>query len=204
MTNPLSQKTGIETIQPISMMAISGCFLPTILTTASARRMAPPVFSRKKPIIAPRMMTMPMLEKVPEKPAPIVPGISASGMPTMIASSSATPMMARKGCSFSLEIARIITTIAMTNVMRSGTPVIVSTSIQTCLCDAAFAAACPDCPLSFFNEPPIRGHPVRPGGAAFTRLGVFHILSRRFFPFSVIIILCHLFAVYVFRDRFYQ
>ena len=84
----------METIQPISRMANSGCLSPTRRMTQSAMVSAAPVFSRKKPIIAPRMMTMPSEENVPEKPAPMVPGTLASASSARI---SDTPMMDRNG-----------------------------------------------------------------------------------------------------------
>ena len=123
MTKPLSQNTGMETIQPMSMMASCGCFSPTQRMTTSARRMAPPVFSRIKPMSAPRMMTMPMLANVPEKPAPMMPGIFVSGRPATMARSSETPMSERNGWTLNFEIATIISTIARKKVMRSGMPV---------------------------------------------------------------------------------
>jgi len=86
----------METIQPISRMANSGCLSPTRRMTQSAMVSAAPVFSRKKPIIAPRMMTMPSEENVPEKPAPMVPGTLASGSASS-ARISDTPMMDRNG-----------------------------------------------------------------------------------------------------------
>ena len=75
MTKPESQNTGMETTQPMSSMASSGCFSPTREMTMSASFSAAPVFSSTAPMKAPRMMTMPMEEKVPEKPAPMTPGI---------------------------------------------------------------------------------------------------------------------------------
>ena len=124
MTKPESQNTGMETTQPMMTMAASGCFLPTSLTTQSDIFRAAPEASNRLPTRAPRMMTMPMLEKVPEKPAPIVPGMSASGIPPTSASSRATDMMERNGWSFSLEIARIISTMQTIKAMIRGIPVI--------------------------------------------------------------------------------
>ena len=97
MTKPLSQKTGIETIQPMMRIARSGFFLPTSLTTTSAILSAAPVFSSRMPVRAPRIMTMPMLVKVPEKPEPMVPGISLSGTPATNAKKSETAIIERNG-----------------------------------------------------------------------------------------------------------
>ena len=97
ITKPLSQKTGMETTQPMSSMASSGFFWPTSLTTISASFRAAPVFSRMLPIRAPRIITIPMELKVPEKPAPITFAISPRGIPAIRARSRETPMMARKG-----------------------------------------------------------------------------------------------------------
>jgi len=81
-------------------------------TTISASFNAPPVFSRTVPMSAPKMMTMPIDENVPENPAPIMPGIFLIGIPTMSASRRETPMSARNGWTFNFEIERMITTIA--------------------------------------------------------------------------------------------
>ena len=97
ITKPLSQKTGTETTQPISSIASWGFFSPTSLITISASFSAAPVFSRTVPMNAPRMITIPMEVKVPEKPAPMTPGIPVSGIPATIASSREIPMIARKG-----------------------------------------------------------------------------------------------------------
>ena len=71
ITKPESQNTGMETTQPMSCTATTGLLLPTRRIIISASFSAPPVFSNTVPIIAPRMMTMPMLVNVPENPCPI-------------------------------------------------------------------------------------------------------------------------------------
>ena len=74
----------------------------------SASFSAPPVFSSTVPIIAPRMMTMPMLVNVPEKPCPMTVARpcctappsslwSTSGIPAMSPSPSETSMMEMNG-----------------------------------------------------------------------------------------------------------
>ena len=68
ITKPESQKTGMETTHPISSMARTGFFSPTRLMTMSASFRAAPVCSRMLPIRAPRIITIPMDVKVPEKP----------------------------------------------------------------------------------------------------------------------------------------
>ncbi len=130
MTKPLSQKTGMETIQPISIIASSGRFLPTILTTVSAILSAAPVFSSRLPTSAPRMMTMPMLVKVPEKPWPMMPGIFTSSMPATMARSSDTSIRLMKACTLNLEISTIMRTTAITNAIKRGTPVITKPPIR--------------------------------------------------------------------------
>jgi hypothetical protein len=137
MTKPLSQNTGMDTIQPMSSMASSGCFLPTSFTTLSAIFRAAPVFSSSVPTSAPKMMTMPMLLNVPLNPAPItsampstaVPSAAVylySGMPAISPKINATPMMERNGCTLNLLMATIITTIARMNTIISPIPVMVS------------------------------------------------------------------------------
>ena len=107
ITKPLSQNTGIDTTHPISSIASSGCFLPTILITISASLSAAPVFSRTEPIKAPKIITIPILLNVPENPCPITVGIpatvfpstvlSTNGIPARIARIRDTPMIAKKG-----------------------------------------------------------------------------------------------------------
>ena len=60
ITKPESQNTGIETTHPISSMASTGCFFPTILIIMSASFNAAPVCSRMLPIRAPMMITIPI------------------------------------------------------------------------------------------------------------------------------------------------
>ena len=135
MTKPESQNTGIETTQPMSCTAMTGLSLPTRWIIISASFKAPPVFSSTVPIIAPRMMTMPMLVNVPENPCPmtvarpycIVPSASLwsmSGMPATSPSASATNMIEINGWMRSFEIMTIIMTIATQKARISGNPVI--------------------------------------------------------------------------------
>ena len=58
----------MDTIQPMMSIASSGCFLPTSRTTQSDILSAAPDTSSSVPTSAPRMITMPMLVNVPEKP----------------------------------------------------------------------------------------------------------------------------------------
>lgn len=101
----------------------------------SASFSAAPVFSRMEPISAPRMITMPILLKVPEKPAPMTVGMpemvvpstfftSVIGIPAISANTTDTAMMARNGWTLNLEMATIMTTIVRTKAMISGIPVI--------------------------------------------------------------------------------
>ena len=94
----------------------------------SASFRAAPVCSRTVPIRAPRMMTMPMELKVPEKPAPMTPAISPRGIPARRARIRETLMMDRKGWTLYLEIATIIITIARTNAIIRGKPVMIESS----------------------------------------------------------------------------
>ena len=133
ITNPESQNTGMETTQPMSSTASSGRFFPTTRMTISASFNAAPVASRIVPMSAPRMMTMPMLVNVPEKPEPMTlasPGVTVpsaavlftSGTPATSPSTSEMPMMERNGWIFHFEMARIIRTMAATNARISGKP----------------------------------------------------------------------------------
>ena len=124
ITKPLSQNTGMETIQPMSSMASSGRFFPTSLTTVSAIFSAAPVFSSRLPTRAPRMMTMPMLVKVPEKPWPMMVGICTSSIPATMASSRETSIRLRNAWTLNLEIKTIMRMMATTNAISNGTPVI--------------------------------------------------------------------------------
>lgn len=67
LTKPESQKTGMDTIKPIMLMASCGLLGPTILNTTSAIRNAAPSFSKMVPIIVPKTMTSPMLVISPPK-----------------------------------------------------------------------------------------------------------------------------------------
>lgn len=57
ITYPQSQKTGMDTIQPIMDIAIAGWRSPSSLRTTSAIFTAAPDFSRIFPIIVPKMIT---------------------------------------------------------------------------------------------------------------------------------------------------
>ena len=81
-TNPLSQKTGIDTIQPISNIASLGKRRPTVRSTARAMATAAPVLSRILPIMVPKIITNPMPVKMLEKPRPTVSGRVCNGMPS--------------------------------------------------------------------------------------------------------------------------
>ena len=107
-TKPESQNTGMDTTQPINSIASSGCFGPTSFTTISANFSAAPVASKKLPTIAPKIITIPMLVKVDEKPLPITVAMpfmvlpSASdvftqGIPPISPSTIDTSMMDRNG-----------------------------------------------------------------------------------------------------------
>ena len=124
ITKPESQKTGIETTQPISSIARVGFFSPTRRITKSASLKAAPVFSSTAPMKAPKMITIPMDVNVDEKPDPITPGMSFNGSPASRASTSDIAMMARKGWTFNLAIMTIIKAIATTKAARKETPVI--------------------------------------------------------------------------------
>jgi len=122
MTKPLSQNTGMETTQPMISMASCGCLRPTSRTTISASFSAAPVFSKIVPMRAPRMMTIPMLLKIPLKPEPMTPGMSFRGRPMTMARSRETPISARNGWTFHFEMARIMIAMAITNVMINAIP----------------------------------------------------------------------------------
>ena len=103
ITKPLSQKTGMDTIQPIMRTARDVLFFPTSRTTQSAILSAAPVFSKRAPTSAPIMMTMPMLLKVPAKPAlttsaiPRTLPVLTKGMPPIMPKITETVKMDRKG-----------------------------------------------------------------------------------------------------------
>ena len=134
MTKPESQNTGIDTTQPIICTAVSGRFWPTRRITMSASLNAAPDFSSAAPISAPKMMTMPMLVKVPEKPCPITvampaaaslpsgPFWSTSGTPATTPNTSDTARIARKGWIFQREIATIMTMTATTKARMAMGP----------------------------------------------------------------------------------
>ena len=126
MINPLSQNTGMETIQPMSMMASCGKRVPITLIIASASVMAAPVFSRMRPMMVPRIITIPMLANMDENPLPMVFGMLSSGKPTAMARIRDIPIMARKGWTFHFEMEYIIRAMAMTKIMISVVPDIIA------------------------------------------------------------------------------
>src|SRR5699024_6281836 len=137
ITKPLSQKTGIDTIQPIIIIATSGRFSPTKFITISANFIAAPVFSKIFPIKAPNIITIAILENVPEKPSPITFGISLIGMPTTIAIITAIDIIAKNGCTFNLDIKNIIAIIAIKNITNNIIPDIILPPLIlsfNCLC----------------------------------------------------------------------
>lgn len=79
------------------MIASSGFFFHTSVTTTSAILSAAPVFSSRVPTSAPKIITMPILVNVPEKPAPITPGMSLSGIPAITPKIRDTAIIDRKG-----------------------------------------------------------------------------------------------------------
>ena len=142
-TNPESQNTGMDTTHPISSIASSGCFGPTSFTTISASFSAAPVASRNVPIMAPKMITIPMLVNVDENPLPITVAIpsmvlpsasvtAANGIPPISPSTSETSKIERNGWILNLLIITIMTTIATTNTIKNGTPVILYSSFYFC------------------------------------------------------------------------
>ena len=82
MTKPESQKTGIETINPVRFMLRGALFFPIRLSNDEASTLVPPLFSRNAPIIVPRAMIIPILERVLPKPSLIfLSTVAASMMP---------------------------------------------------------------------------------------------------------------------------
>ena len=68
ITNPESQNTGIETMNPVMFIARCDLFLPVNMSKESAMDLAPPVLSKKVPIMVPHAITIPMLFSVFPKP----------------------------------------------------------------------------------------------------------------------------------------
>ena len=73
---PESQNTGMETSQPIRLMANSGFLGPTSLITVLAIFKAAPDFSRNTPMIEPRTITIPIWERIDPNPCRITGSIS--------------------------------------------------------------------------------------------------------------------------------
>ena len=84
ITTAESAKTGMETTQPVTPRAHSSLPLPTALMKLTARRSAAPDFSRMAPIMTPRPMMMPVLDRVLPKPV-----VMALMTPTMVFPSAA-------------------------------------------------------------------------------------------------------------------
>ena len=97
ITKPESQKTGIDTTQPMRLIASAGRFSPTTFKTESAIVKAAPDFSSIAPIIVPRRITIPIPLQVPPKPFRIVSRTFAGGIPTASPIASATANSATNG-----------------------------------------------------------------------------------------------------------
>ena len=97
ITNPESQNTGIETTQPIKLIASPGRFSPTTFKTESAIVKAAPDFSSIAPIIVPNKITTPIPRHVPPKPFKIVSRTFAGAIPTAKPIASATANNATNG-----------------------------------------------------------------------------------------------------------
>ena len=103
MTKPESQNTGMETIQPMRLMAMPGRFLPTVRSTLSAIVRAAPLLSSMAPMIVPSRITTPMPRQVTLNPSRIVLSTSKGGMPTASPIRSAAANSETKGCSLSFD-----------------------------------------------------------------------------------------------------
>ena len=124
-TKPESQKTGMETTQPIIAIESTGCLLPKSFIMQSAILSAAPLCSKMVPISVPKIMTRPMPAKILEKPLPMRVVICGRGIPDTIPKMSAVRSIAIKGCRCHLEMATTIMAIAAAKMIISAIPLIV-------------------------------------------------------------------------------
>ena len=78
-----------------------------------------------RPMMVPRIITIPILANMDENPLPMVWGMVSNGMPTAMARLREIPIIARKGWTFHLEMEYIIRAMAMTKMMTSLVPEII-------------------------------------------------------------------------------
>ena len=90
----------------------------------SANFNAAPVFSNTVPIIAPKIITIPMLLKVLLNPSPIIAGILLKLMSAISANAREVVINARNGWTFSFEIIQIIMMMAITKQIIKAIPLI--------------------------------------------------------------------------------
>ncbi len=96
ITNPESQKIGMDTRKPVRERAISSLPLPKIFKKVRAIRSAAPDISNICPIIIPKPMMIPMLPNVPPNPAVIASTVSAGARPPTRPTITAAIIKARK------------------------------------------------------------------------------------------------------------
>ena len=102
MTNAASKNTGIETIYPVSAIAIGVFAVPVTRNSKAAIWLVHPDTWSSDPSATPRTMIIPMPCIVPPKPAAIAAAVLSSGIPARMPMSSPPSSSARNGCSLNL------------------------------------------------------------------------------------------------------
>ena len=125
MTNAASKKTGMETIYPVSAIAIGVFAVPVTRNSKAAIWLVHPDIWSSEPSATPRTMIIPMPCIVPPKPAAIAAAVLSSGIPARIPMSSPPSNRARNGCSLNLMMDTSTKTSA-TKKMAKSTPSIIS------------------------------------------------------------------------------
>lgn len=108
ITKPESQKTGIEIINPIIFIASGDLFELTLLSIFSAINLVPPLFSRKIPMVVPKAIINPILDKVFPKPSVIDLMISSVSNPNKNPTMMDAIMSEKTGCTLYLIVTKTI------------------------------------------------------------------------------------------------
>ncbi len=108
ITNPESQNTGMETINPVMLIARGALLSPTMPNTEEPIDRAPPLFSKNVPMIVPHAITMPILLSVFPNPSVSLASTSVVPRPPRKPMKMAASKSVRKGCSLNFVVPRMM------------------------------------------------------------------------------------------------
>ncbi len=108
ITNPESQKTGIEIINPIMFIAKGDLLTGILFNIFSAITLVPPLFSKKIPIVVPNAIINPILDNVFPNPSEIDFTISFESKPNKKPTAIEAIINEKTGCTLNLTVAIMI------------------------------------------------------------------------------------------------